>query len=29
MLNVKGALCNFYSHLVVKFDFTFKQIYAL
>ena len=26
---VKGALCNFYSHLVVKFDFAFKRIYAL
>ena len=28
-LNVlKGALCNFHSHLVVKLDFAFKQIFA-
>ena len=25
---LKGALCKFYSHLVVKFDFAFKRIYA-
>ena len=25
----KGTVCNFYSHLVVKFDFAFKLIYAL
>ena len=23
-MTLKGALCNFYSHLVVKFDFAFK-----
>ena len=25
----EGTVCNFYSHLVVKFDFAFKRIYAL
>ena len=29
LIEVYFGVCNFYSHLVVKFDFAFKRIYAL